>query len=412
MILHHTTVTTMGILNLSRLINKYSQDVPLAKLSGKTLGIDTSCFLHKTMRSDGSCPHIRQFLEMYVELKRNDIVAIFVFDGKPPKQKSEEISSRSDVKDRKFPNVRAAISKATGIDIDSPSKLYAVSRVNSNPTINKIMAKAGYVPPSYRSDLKTLFNLAGIKYVQALGEADIELARMYQDNVIDGVISEDTDMLTHGIGILIRGYRSITYYKTNCVKTYSLETILEQLQMTRLEFVEMCVLCGCDYTSSHRPVGIGPISALKLIKQFGSIDTFVESSEHRYKIPPGFITRYPFAVGLFMEPDDSQLAMEPPPIMSADPDPAKLRRLLQQKCGYRPATLDSTLSFLKEPCCIPSTLLRPSILDGPKVVLKPVESSKKLQLVIKPLPPHVPTIPMPPKVPQIPTISHNELLDD
>jgi 5'-3' exonuclease len=41
--------------------------------------------------------------------------------------------------------------------------------------------------------------------------------------------------------------------------------------LTMDQFIDLCVLCGCDYTTSIR--GIGPTTALKLIQTHGTIGT-------------------------------------------------------------------------------------------------------------------------------------------
>ena len=49
--------------------------------------------------------------------------------------------------------------------------------------------------------------------------------------------------------------------------------VLEELGLSPREFVEFCVLCGCDFTGKLRR--IGPVRALKIIKTHGSIGTFL-----------------------------------------------------------------------------------------------------------------------------------------
>lgn len=41
------------------------------------------------------------------------------------------------------------------------------------------------------------------------------------------------------------------------------------LELTNEEFIDMCILSGCDYASKIE--GIGPVKALKFIKEYHSI---------------------------------------------------------------------------------------------------------------------------------------------
>jgi flap endonuclease-1 len=40
--------------------------------------------------------------------------------------------------------------------------------------------------------------------------------------------------------------------------------------MTMDEFIDLCILCGCDYTKNIG--GIGPVRAFKLIKEESTIE--------------------------------------------------------------------------------------------------------------------------------------------
>ena len=43
----------------------------------------------------------------------------------------------------------------------------------------------------------------------------------------------------------------------------NLEVALSQLGLTMDEFIDVCILCGCDYCENIK--GIGPVSAVKLV---------------------------------------------------------------------------------------------------------------------------------------------------
>lgn len=47
------------------------------------------------------------------------------------------------------------------------------------------------------------------------------------------------------------------------------EILMQDLGLTDEQFIDMCILCGCDYSSKIE--GIGPVKAFKFIKEFGSI---------------------------------------------------------------------------------------------------------------------------------------------
>ncbi len=62
--------------------------------------------------------------------------------------------------------------------------------------------------------------------------------------------------------------------------------------MNHEEFVDLCILCGCDYCDSID--GIGPITAFKLIQKHRSLEKVIQhlndenKLKDRYRIPESF----------------------------------------------------------------------------------------------------------------------------
>lgn len=50
--------------------------------------------------------------------------------------------------------------------------------------------------------------------------------------------------------------------------------VLEGLGLTMDEFIDLCILLGCDYCSSIR--GVGPVRAIALIKEHKNIETILK----------------------------------------------------------------------------------------------------------------------------------------
>ena len=84
--------------------------------------------------------------------------------------------------------------------------------------------------------------------------------------------------------------------------------LLEQFEMSMDEFIDLCIMCGCDYTKNIG--GIGPVKAFKFIKDHGTIEGILEQIEQdaddpkkkqKYVVPADF--RYKESRELFKEPD-------------------------------------------------------------------------------------------------------------
>lgn len=64
---------------------------------------------------------------------------------------------------------------------------------------------------------------------------------------------------------------------------------MKGLGLTDDEFIDLCILCGCDYASKIE--GIGPVKAYKFIKQYGSIENIIDHcrKENEHSEKPKFV---------------------------------------------------------------------------------------------------------------------------
>lgn len=56
--------------------------------------------------------------------------------------------------------------------------------------------------------------------------------------------------------------------------------------MTMEQFVDLCILLGCDYTDKIR--GVGPKSAFKLMQEHGSIEEIIKHLDKKHSVPESF----------------------------------------------------------------------------------------------------------------------------
>ena len=62
---------------------------------------------------------------------------------------------------------------------------------------------------------------------------------------------------------------------SNKIQHYSLSTILETLDITNEQWVDFCILCGCDY--SKRVRGMGPKKSIEYIRHYKNIEAIEEA---------------------------------------------------------------------------------------------------------------------------------------
>lgn len=225
----------MGIQDLYKLIDKYAVAaktvIPVSDLDGLTIVFDASISVYQlhSAAGDTTGAAIGMFYRIMSYL-RMGIRPTFVFDGAPPDEK-------------------AAVVEQRGADRDA--------------------GRCCRVPGPVFDDVREIISLMGVQLVQAPSEGESQAVIMCRNGSAWGVATEDSDALAFGAPRLIRGL-------TGTAKTVTVidrAKVLECLGLTDDQFTDLCIILGCDYSPRHP--GMGPASALKVIRKYGSIDAAI-----------------------------------------------------------------------------------------------------------------------------------------
>jgi flap endonuclease-1 len=112
----------------------------------------------------------------------------------------------------------------------------------------------------------------GVPVVDAPCEAEAQCAELAKAGHVWATATEDMDALTFRTPKLIR---KLTMSQTSKDKKQPIieidcEKVLSGMGLSYEQFVDLCIMCGCDYTNTIK--GIGPKNALKLIREFKNIE--------------------------------------------------------------------------------------------------------------------------------------------
>lgn len=178
----------------------------------------------------------------------------------------------------------------------------------------------------------------GIPYLDSPTEAEAQCAMMVKLGKAYAVASEDMDSLAFGANVLLRGFGS----RREPITEINLKDVLEGLEMGILEFVDLCILCGCDYSPTIE--GVGMTTALKLMKQLNSIEEVIRFIDAKttgnYKIPEYF--PYAEAREIFLNPDvDRDITLN----WETSDSSAVYNFLVRQK-GFNPVRVENGLQKL------------------------------------------------------------------
>lgn len=119
-------------------------------------------------------------------------------------------------------------------------------------------------------DCKKLLRLLGLPVVEAPSEAEAQCAQLCKEGLVYAAATEDMDTLTFGCPRLVRNLTSANNEK---VKELQIEKILNGLELTQDQFIDLSILMGCDYCANIR--GIGGKKGLDLIRKFNTIEAIL-----------------------------------------------------------------------------------------------------------------------------------------
>lgn len=254
----------MGIKSLNKLLQKYASNACVQKnlsdYSGKIIAIDTSLFLYKFISMAKNGLPYEFLLAQIIDFLRNGIIPVYVFDGKPPVEKNATLLER---RERKQQLQERKLELETQIAISTDDKEIR----NLKKELEKTCRFMIYITPEIIRETQLLFDAVGIPYLHCDGEAEVICSRMIKAGIAFGCLSEDMDVLANGGRIMLRNY---AVYQ-NTVMEYNLDVVLEKLELSYSEFVDLCILCGCDYTGTIKNVGVE--RAYRFIKKHRKIET-------------------------------------------------------------------------------------------------------------------------------------------
>jgi len=315
----------MGIKGLKKIIKKNAPnsftEIRIKDLKGSKIGVDSSILLYKfryTYKDDNF--HILGFLNKTIELLENKITPIFVFDGKPPNAKKSVIDSRIEnrnkMKERlsELMELKKELPSEEFIDSDDEESIDYKELIKINKEIEKIQRNNLIISRNHSIEVMELLESLGVNFLIANGEAEEYCAFLQKKQIVDFVLTEDTDSLTFGCSKVI-------FNTKNNFSICCLENILSSLGITYLQFIDFCILSGCDYTCTIPK--IGQVTALNIIKKYGTIESFI-SNNKKYVIPEDF--NYLLARDLFLANENFKV----PDIKKNKLDKEKFKNILEK----------------------------------------------------------------------------------
>ena len=185
---------------------------------------------------------------------------VFVFDGKPPSLKSAEIARRRSIKER------YAAEHADAVLAGDLAKAYSKATMTSRLTRAMV------------DEACELLRLMGIPVVQAPSEGEAQASHMAASGTVWAAASKDYDCLLFGAPRLLRFLTvsgkeflpSKGTFRAIMPELVDAGKLLAHYGIGREQLIDLAILVGTDFNDGVK--GIGPKKALKLVREFGSIE--------------------------------------------------------------------------------------------------------------------------------------------
>lgn len=272
-------LTFPGLLPLLKSIQK---PCTLKKFAGQTIGVDAYGWLHRgtvacaielaqdkptTKYVDFAVSRVRMLLDF-------GITPYLVFDGDSLPSKSETNTQRRKKREE---------SKAAGMEL-----LRAGRTVQAHQELQKAAAVTTYMAKLFIEELKSL----NVQYLVAPYEADAQLVYLEQNGIVNGILSEDSDMLVYGAKRLIT---KLNQY-AECVEIERADfRLCKEISLTGWTdtmFRRMAILSGCDYLPSIEKMGLK--TAYRFVRKYKDTEKVLRmvQFEGKLSVPADYLARF------------------------------------------------------------------------------------------------------------------------
>ena len=266
-------------LDLKPLVEPYP--IAISELSDKVVAVDAYNAIYQflatirgptgellTNANGDVTSHLSGLFYRNVNLLADNIKLIYIFDGKPSPLKSKEIERRRQIKQEASERYHEALAEGRFEDARKYSQATSV-----------LTAKMV-------EESKKILTLLGIPCVQATSEGEATAAYITKQGTAFTCASQDYDSILFGASKLTRNLTISGKRKIPNKKTYidvepeiiEYQQVLDQTKLTHEQLVDVGILIGTDYNPEGFS-GIGPKTALKLIREYGKLEN-IEKIKH------------------------------------------------------------------------------------------------------------------------------------
>lgn len=249
----------MGIKNLLKFIQPVLKYGNIYEIWDANVGVDMHCFMYKSIYHYDPMKHILIYLKKIIRLAKH---VYLVFDGHAPELKKQEQKSR-----------------IANMEKYSPDKSW-----------KKI--------PEFKKEIEKMFEKnPKVSIIRSPEESDGQLAYLSSKNLIDVVITEDSDLIIYGVPKIIFKFKP-----SGRCEIYNKQKLEKFLPWDFKTFRWFCILSGCDYLRGGLR-GFGLVRAQKMFQtSIKSEEALKQILKQKFKISNRFFRDFKNAHSAFQNP--------------------------------------------------------------------------------------------------------------
>ena len=356
----------MGIQGLWSYLTKNHYDAfkslsdDLSEYAGQTWVIDVSIYMYKF---GTRASFVDEFLDQAGKLRAFGIRPMYVFDGKRhPIKRFEHIRRREQalrsvetsvqrqellrrldqepdadtdtiwrwVSEFGLTDVRKTMTQQSilyvngadsiELEVHSEQLAAAVREREPRPQIK--------IPDTHYDTLLLAFEAAAVPFYIAKGDAEKCGAYLCRAGLADALVTDDGDALVFRAPVVVRNL----FRGGKCgMEMVRVEELLKKMQLSAAQFVDLAIVCGCDYTESRGLPGFGPAKAVKMLEKYGTLVGYLQSLEWIAKQ-----TMMQFDMARFQYEDATAMFLDDSPQVeyasqALDPAALSVQQMQQQK---------------------------------------------------------------------------------
>lgn len=233
--------------------------------TGESLAIDATYVVHRFAHAD-PCRHdlAGDLVRKFEPLVRHAPSSVFVFDGtsRPEKAPTKGCRERRHAEER----AQLAVAREQLREASAPDEVARLEQL-----VTSLEKRCVELTSVDIDSVRARFEALGWNVEVAAHDAEQRVAELVRAGRCDAGYTDDSDVIVWGCPVTL-----IRAGKSRQMTRIALDRVLEGLQLTHSQLVDVALLLGTDFTVSTL-AGVGPKRAIPLIKRYGDIEGIVDA---------------------------------------------------------------------------------------------------------------------------------------